>query len=219
MRSIMKPASTYRGPTSIRISCGRTTPTTAVRSRATPAWMGPPGGINDISETVAVAPAVAHLQELAVNPSRTVADHGEPGRSAVRLPLVERLVEHVLREALHPRREEGDRERLLPPHVRQGPAALRERERDERRLERRLHEPRPEHQVVRAVLRLRPDDVRAVRDLLQHLLLRLLVHRFPAPPSRPRLKNLRPPPGPFRAASPCARCRGALLDRERCCPR
>src|SRR3989304_4162553 len=57
---------------------------------------------------------------------------------------------------------------------------------DHRKPRGRPHEPRTEHQVVAAVLRLRPDDVCTVWDLLQDLLLQLLVHQGHLPAHRRR---------------------------------
>src|SRR5439155_21081364 len=114
-------------------------------------------------------PLLDDLEELAFHPARALPQDGEPARALLPLHLVERLVEDVLREALLALLEERDRERLRPSHVREGPAVLGERERDEGGLERGLHQPRPEHQVVHAALRFRPDDVRAIRDYLQDL--------------------------------------------------
>src|SRR5439155_173253 len=131
-------------------------------------------------------PLLDDLEELAFHPARALPQDGEPARALLPLHLVERLVEDVLREAFLALLEEGDRKRLRPPHVREGPAVLGERERDEGRLERGLHQPRPEHQVVDPAFRLRPDDVRSVRDHLQDLLLRLLVHPLTLLPVRTR---------------------------------
>src|SRR5438093_233594 len=81
---------------------------------------------------------------------------------AVQRDLVEFFVEDVLREPVHPVSKEGDGERLRPTNVRERPAVLGKRERDERRFERGLHEPRAEHEAVLPVVPLRAHDVRAV---------------------------------------------------------
>src|SRR5947209_7077812 len=94
-----------------------------------------------------------------------------------------RSIEHQFGDILCALPEERDRERFRSSDVRQSPAIFAERERDQRGLEGRLHQPRAEHQPVLSILGLRADDVRAVWNLLEDFLLHFLVHCPTGPPN------------------------------------
>src|SRR2546427_728203 len=133
--------------------------------------------IAEFGATIIVVSAVLKTAPIAIF------THREAGRGPLGLHLLEGPIEHQLGDVLRALSDERYRERFRSSDVRQGPAIFAERERDQRGLEGRLHQPRAEHQPVLSILGLRADDVRAVWNLLEDFLLHFLVHRPTGPPN------------------------------------
>src|SRR5881397_944208 len=134
-------------------------------------------GVGDLREDDRMVPLRNLFDEVTFDPAGAIREHRKAGGSPLRFHLLERSIEHQFGDVLHALPEERDRERFRSSGVRQSPAIFAERERDQRGLEGRLHQPRSEHQPVLSVLGLRADDVRAVWNLLEDFLLHFLVHR------------------------------------------
>src|SRR5436309_15891306 len=123
------------------------------------------------------------IDHMTFDPARAIGEDREAGRGPLGLHLLEGPIEHQLGDVLRALSDERDRERFRSSDVRESPAIFAERERYQRWLEGRLHQPRAEHQPVLSVLGLRADDVRAVWNLLEDFLLHFLVHRPTGPPN------------------------------------
>src|SRR2546427_2813779 len=121
------------------------------------------------------------LYHVTFDPARAIREHREAGRGPLCRHLLESPIENEFRDILRAFSEERDSERFGSSYVRQRAAVFAERERDEGRLEGSLHQPGPEHEPVLPILRLRADDVCAVRNLLEDLFLHFLVHRATPP--------------------------------------
>src|SRR2546422_9513328 len=139
--------------------------------------------VGDLGEDDRMVPLGNLIHHMTFDPARAIAEHREAGRGPLGLHLLEGPIEHQLGDVLRALSDERYRERFRSSDVRQGPAIFAERERDQRGLEGRLHQPRAEHQPVLSILGLRADDVRAVWNLLEEFLLHFLVHRATGPPN------------------------------------
>src|SRR5207245_3220253 len=119
--------------------------------------------IDELGQRDAVVPFLRELDHVALEPTRRARDEGQPGGRVLGLDLGEGPIDDALGDPVHSVREKGHGELLGIAHVNEGAAALRERERDEHRLERRLHEPGAEHEMIASLRRSSHVDRKSTR--------------------------------------------------------